>query len=111
MKKERKKSRPSELIEEYVPAVKIARLAVQSSRQRTGIGRILIAKIANDIVETPAAPHLLVVRANPDSVAFYEKCGFQSISSHQRRGASGSLTLFFNLDSLNSPDIRSEVAI
>ncbi|HEV2519113.1 MAG TPA: GNAT family N-acetyltransferase [Thermoplasmata archaeon] len=108
-KKERKKSKPSRLIEEYVPAVKIARLAVASTRQKTGIGRILIAKIANDVVQTPSTPHLLVVRANPGSIDFYEKCGFQSISAHQRRGASGSLTLFFSLDVLHSHDVRSDI--
>lgn len=98
-------------IEENVPTVKLRALAVDRRVQGKGIGRILVAKIAHDATENPQTPPIMVTRATPQSIDFYRKCGFVPVSERPKKVASGSLTLFFRLDVLGTPDIRVDVPV
>lgn len=98
-------------VEENIPAWKIGRLAVDRSSQNKGLGRILVAKIANEAIESPSSPLIMVVRANPASIDFYRKWGFQPMVDRPRKATSSSLTLFFRLDVLHPGDVRADVDI
>jgi GNAT superfamily N-acetyltransferase len=95
-------------VEENIPALKIGRLAVSRPLQRKGLGRLLVAKIANDAVESGDGPRLLLTRANPGSLDFWQKCAFQPVASRPKKATSTSMTLFFRLDVLAINDPRAE---
>src|SRR6266571_3287536 len=72
----------SELAEmqlEALPAVKVGRLAVDKRFQNMGIGRMLLRYIAGMAIEMGGrmGVRLLVLQAKPESIPFYEKCGFR----------------------------------
>ena len=98
-----------EFVEDNIPAMKIGRLAVDRHIQKKGLGRIILVKIATETMEMTPRPPILVVRANPDSIEFYEKFGFQPVTKRPKKATSGSMTLFFVLDTLGPNDIRGEV--
>jgi GNAT superfamily N-acetyltransferase len=102
---------PGYFIEENVPAAKIGRLAVDRRHQGKGIGRVMVAKILNDVMEGPSVPPVMVVRANPGSIDFWLKCGFSPVVGSQRGRTSSSMTLFFVIGTLHEPDIRAMVNV
>ncbi len=61
-----------------IPAVKIGRLAVSKNYQSRGIGRILVKYIAGMALSIGGklGVRLLILQAKPESISFYEKCGF-----------------------------------
>lgn len=111
IKKRRGLGPPGRRIDEELPAIKIARLAVDRRHQRNGIGRIVVAKILDNVARKEFMPELVVVRANPRSIDFWEKCGFKSVSQKGGKRSSKSMTLFFPVSFLNDPDVRSEVVL
>ena len=102
---------PGRFIEENMPAVKIGRVAVDRRHQKKGIGRVIVAKIMDDTMNTPSSPLLVVTRANPGSIGFWERCGFIPVADKAGKSTSGSLTLFFDLRRLNEPDIRADIPL
>lgn len=102
---------PGYFIEENVPAAKIGRLAVDRSQQGKGIGRTLVAKMLNDVMDGPSVPPVAVTRANPGSLEFWEKCGFTPVIGSPKGKTSGNMTLFFVIGTLHEPDIRAEIDI
>lgn len=62
-----------------LPAIKIARLAVDSKFRRCGIGDSLVAfafAISTDIVAAHVGCRFLITDAKQDAIPFYEKQGF-----------------------------------
>lgn len=102
---------PAYFIEENVPAAKIGRLAVDRGHQGKGIGRTLVARILNDVMNGPYVPPVMVTRANPGSIEFWQKCGFSPVVGSPKGKTSGSMSLFFLIGTLHEPDIRVAVDI
>lgn len=65
----------------------------------------------DDTMNAPSSPLLMVTRANPDSIGFWKRCGFNPVADKPKKSTSGSLTLFFDLRRLNEPDIRADVPL
>lgn len=67
------------------PAIKLARLAVDTSLQGQGVGGQLVdfvIGVATDYVMPHTGCRFLVVDAKPDSVIFYQRKGFTAIGTH-----------------------------
>jgi GNAT superfamily N-acetyltransferase len=84
---------------ESVPALKIGRLAVHKRFQNQGIGRYLIRYIAGMALEMggQSGVRLLMLQAKPESILFYEKCGFQLTSQVSRERKRINRTMFVDL--------------
>jgi ribosomal protein S18 acetylase RimI-like enzyme len=68
-----------------VPAVRIGRLAVHSGFQGRGLGGAILADAAARVMKSEAAAFTLLVDAkNDQAVAFYERFGFRTLTSHPR---------------------------
>jgi GNAT superfamily N-acetyltransferase len=70
------------------PAVKVARLLVDSRHRRKEIGRALIdfaVGRAKRMVCPAAGCRFIVVDAKADSVGFYAKCGFTMLETEENR--------------------------
>jgi len=82
-----------------LPAVKVARLAVDSRNRGNDLGSKLVA-LATAIARNNVMPHVgcrfLVVDAKKDSVRFYEKCGFRLLDTPNNRKRS-SPVMFLDL--------------
>lgn len=92
----------SELAEmrlEALPAVKIGRLAVDTNHQSLGIGRMLVRYIAGMALEMGGkmGVRLLVLQAKPESIPFYEKCGFKLTYETKRERGRLNRTMFLDL--------------
>ncbi len=94
---------PKKIVDSY-PAIKIGRLATAKEWQKKGIGRYLIAYIAKLSIETGARTgvRLLIVESKPESVEFYEKCGFELTFLVNREKKRSNRTMFLDLQSLRS---------
>jgi GNAT superfamily N-acetyltransferase len=68
--------RGKELVE-TIPSLKIGRLAVQTEHQGRGIGRVIIRRIAAIGLASVPAVRLLTVNSKPNSIQFYQNCGFK----------------------------------
>jgi GNAT superfamily N-acetyltransferase len=70
------------------PAVKLARLAVDTRYRKSGVGRALV-DIALGVVKTSVCPSVgcrfMVVDSKRQSVNFYEKCGFTMLDTDENR--------------------------
>ncbi|HZY19610.1 MAG TPA: GNAT family N-acetyltransferase [Ramlibacter sp.] len=78
------------------PALRLARLAVDSRLQGGGMGSMLvdfIMSIARDQIMPNAGCRFLILDAKPQSVAFYRKKGFSAIG--QVPDGEGATTLMF----------------
>lgn len=85
---------------EAIPAIKIGRLATHIKHQNMGIGRSLIKYIAGMGLEGRIGVRLLIVQAKPESVSFYEKCGFQLTCETKREKGRRNRTMFLDLHGL-----------
>jgi GNAT superfamily N-acetyltransferase len=92
---------PKKIVDAY-PAVKIGRLATAKAWQKKGIGRYLIAYIAKIAIESGAKSgvRLLIVETKPESIEFYEKCGFELTFETKREKRKINRTMFLDLQSL-----------
>lgn len=62
-----------------VPAVLLGRLAVSTTHQKQGLGRILLVDAVKRSLGSPVAAHLMVVDAlHEEAARFYARHGFQS---------------------------------
>ena len=88
------------------PAIKLARLAVDASLKRQGIGSQLVDFVIG-LIAQHVMPHtgcrFLVVDAKPQSISFYTAKGFQPIGAHQA-GESDTTTMFIDLRRLAALD-------
>jgi len=84
------------------PAVKIGRLAVSRSWQRRGIGRYLIAAITAEALfqGRRSGFRLLILEARPESVSFYERCGFRLTRKTARERGKRNRTMFLDLHAI-----------
>ncbi len=87
---------------ETIPAIKIGRLAVDRKWQNRGIGRMLIKYIAGMAIDMGRGSgiRLLILQAKPQSIDFYEKCGFQLTYETKRERGRRNRTMFLDLYSL-----------
>ena len=89
---------------ETIPALKIGRLAVDRRFQRRKIGEKLLKYIAGMALDMGkrTGVRLLILQAKPDSIEFYEECGFQlAFETHSEKKRTNK-TMF--LDLLAVPD-------
>ena len=95
-------SRFAEMRLEALPAIKIGRLAVDSKFQNRGIGRFLIKYISGMALEESGkmGVRLLVLQAKPESIRFYEQCGFKLTWETKREKARRNRTMFLDLHKL-----------
>jgi len=86
----------------YQPAVRIARLAIADTHQRTGLGRELV-DIAIGIVTEGVAPNagcrFIIVDAKRKSIGFYEKLGFRLLDTDDNRADAAPL-MFLDLKAI-----------
>src|SRR3990172_2076867 len=62
-----------------IPSVKIGRLAVDKSKQKNGIGRLLLQHAFGKIIDAASISGIRgieVIAKNPDALTYYEKFGF-----------------------------------
>lgn len=71
---------------EAVPGVLIGRLAVDLNWERRGIGGLMVKRIAQDAMRCPFAMRVLRLAAEPESVPFYRKIGFQFATDRDNKG-------------------------
>jgi len=92
-------SKLAEMKLEALPAVKIGRLATDRQFQNMGIGRLLIKYIAGMALEMGGkmGVRVLVLQAKPESIPFYEKCGFQLTREVKRERGRRNRTMFLDL--------------
>jgi len=104
LKKTKSFSKSAELIVDSYPAVKIGRLATAMEWQRRGIGRAVVAYIARAALESGArfGVRLLIVEAKPESITFYERCGFELTFETARERGRKNRTMFLDLQDLRS---------
>jgi GNAT superfamily N-acetyltransferase len=100
LKTARSFSEVRELRLEAIPGFKIGRLAVDTRHQNRGIGRTLIKCIAGMALEGKVGVRILMVQAKPESVSFYEKCGFKLTDETRRERGRRNRTMFLDLHSL-----------
>jgi len=102
LKKRKSFSIPSKKIVDTYPAVKIGRLAVASAWQNRGVGRHVVAYVAKVALETGARSgvRLLILEAKPESIPFYEKCGFELTFETAREKTKVNRTMFLDLQSV-----------
>lgn len=62
---------------EAVPGILIGRLAVDKRWCRKGIGALMVKRIAIDAVQAPFAVRIIRLAAEPDSIGFYQRIGFE----------------------------------
>jgi GNAT superfamily N-acetyltransferase len=91
------------------PAIKVARLAVDSAMQGQGIGPQLLDFVigfAADNVMPFTGCRFLIVDSKPESVSFYERKGFSKIGAES--GGEQTLTpMYLDLHRLTSANARS----
>jgi len=104
LKKTKSFSKSAELMVDSYPAVKMGRLATAKEWQRRGIGRVVVAYIAKAALESSAkfGVRLLIVEAEPESIAFYQKCGFELTFETARERRRKHRTMFLDLQDLRS---------
>ena len=84
----------------HYPAVKIARLAVDKSVRKNGLGKLLIELalgIAKDRISPAVGCRFIVVDSKQEAVEFYQKRGFTLIGTEANRKRSDPI-LFIDLN-------------
>ena len=91
------------MVDSY-PAVKIGRLATAKGWQGRGIGKAVVAYIAKSAIESGSrfGVRLLIVEAKPESIPFYERCGFELTFETARERRRRNRTMFLDLQGLRS---------
>lgn len=87
---------------EFQPAIRIARLAVAHTAQRSGYGKNLVdlaISIALDQIQPIAGCRFLILDAKQKSVGFYETLGFRMLDTLENRQANTPL-MFMDLQNL-----------
>ncbi len=87
---------------EFLPAVKIARLAVDSRYRGSGIGSTLVAyaiALIQDNIAENVGCRFIVTDAKSEAVSFYEKHGFVLLDSEGNQSTEHQL-MFLDLVSL-----------
>ncbi len=64
---------------EFIPAVRIGRLAVDKDFKRQGLGSTLVFDAALRVANSPIGAYAIMVDTKDDAVGFYEKLGFTPI--------------------------------
>ncbi|MDO8369527.1 MAG: GNAT family N-acetyltransferase [Candidatus Nitrotoga sp.] len=91
---------------ESLPAIKIARLAVDSRYRSNGIGDQLVAlalAIANDLIAPNVGCRFVVTDAKKEAVAFYKKMGFTILETEDNKNAATPVMFVDILKSLGTP--------
>lgn len=73
---------------EYQPAIRVARLAVDESSQKSGLGGILVRfviGIAQQSIQPLVGCRFVILDAKRGSIAFYEKLGFRLLDTDANR--------------------------
>lgn len=89
-----------------LPAIKIARLAVDSRYRSKGIGDNLVSLalvIANDLIAPNIGCRFVVADAKKDAVAFYKKVGFTILETEDNKNADTPVMFVDILKSLDTP--------
>ncbi|MCH8536010.1 MAG: GNAT family N-acetyltransferase [Flavobacteriaceae bacterium] len=83
---------------EYFPAIKIGRLAVNKNIKKSGLGKTIINYIIDYALEQneKCACKLLTVDAYKNSLAFYEKMGFEYLSPNDKVDSTRQMYLNLN---------------
>jgi GNAT superfamily N-acetyltransferase len=104
LRRTRSFSRSAELMVDSYPAVKIGRLATAKGWQGRGIGKAVVAYIAKSAIESGSrfGVRLLIVEAKPESIPFYERCGFELTFETARERRRKNRTMFLDLQDLRS---------
>ncbi len=75
---------------DVLPAVKIARLAVDKNYREHGIGKMLmrfaVSLCVNVIIEQVGC-RFLITDSKEDSITFYERCGFTMLDTESNRNS------------------------
>ena len=89
---------------ETMPAIKIGRLAVARQFQSRGLGRHLVNYVVGlaTVIREQAGVRLVLLEAKPDSLGFYERCGFRRAFPTRRERARRNRTMFLDLHSVPS---------
>jgi GNAT superfamily N-acetyltransferase len=86
------------------PAVMIGRFAVARQWHGQGVGRSLLAMIAVEALfqGRRSGIRLLVLEAKPESISFYQKCGFRLTKETARERGKRNRTMFLDLQALEA---------
>lgn len=91
-----------------LPSVKVGRLAIHKDWQRKGLGETFIMHIGTEAIEKLGdGVRLLILEAYPQSVAFYERLGFQLTNGDlrsERKRTNKTRTMFFDLNAVRGRD-------
>ena len=88
---------------EFQPAIRIARLGVDISSQKEGIGRKLVTTavgIAQAVIQPAVGCRFVILDAKAQSVAFYERLGFQLLAT-DANAANVTPVMFLDLQDLH----------
>jgi ribosomal protein S18 acetylase RimI-like enzyme len=73
---------------DFLPAIKIARLAVDERYRANGIGEELVdlaVTLSADVISTHVGCRFLIADAKPQAIKFYERCGFTLLDTLKNR--------------------------
>jgi GNAT superfamily N-acetyltransferase len=90
----------------HFPAIKVARLAVDSKRRKFGIGRTLVELalgIAKDTICPAVGCRFVMVDSKKQSMDFYVKCGFTMLDTQENRDRDHPI-MFIDLHKLPKPN-------
>lgn len=88
---------------EFQPAIRIARLGVDHSCQKEGVGRLLVEAavgVALSVIQPIVGCRFVVLDAKTKSVSFYEKLGFRLLNT-ANNAASHTPIMFLDLQDLS----------
>lgn len=75
---------------DVLPAVKIARLAVDKNYREYGIGKMLIqfaVSLCVNVIIEQVGCRFLITDSKEDSITFYERCGFTVLDTESNRNS------------------------
>lgn len=75
---------------EVLPAVKIARLAVDKNYRGYGIGKMLIQFVVSlclEMIVEQIGCRFLITDAKEDAISFYQRCGFTLLDTEENRNS------------------------
>jgi GNAT superfamily N-acetyltransferase len=73
---------------EVLPAIKIARLAVDKKYRHYGIGKMLVkfvVLLCLDVIVEQVGCRFLITDAKDDAISFYERCGFTLLDTEENK--------------------------
>jgi GNAT superfamily N-acetyltransferase len=75
---------------EVLPAVKIARLAVDKNYRNYGIGKMLmqfVVSLCLEVIVEQVGCRFLITDAKEDAISFYQRCGFTLLDSEENKAS------------------------